>query len=140
MKAGNEFGTQVPCAIHCTKKQTKTQEVSAAVIASTLTSVAVFLPIVFVEGVAGQLFRDQALTVTFSLLASLLVAVTLIPMLAAAGSSTTSLRKDPVKPGSDSLADVQALGWFSRLYGKLLGVSLAVPLITLLLGFGLLSL
>lgn len=60
-------------------------EVGAAVTASTLTTVAVFLPIVFVEGIAGQLFRDQALTVTFSLLASLLVAVSLIPMLSALG-------------------------------------------------------
>jgi HAE1 family hydrophobic/amphiphilic exporter-1 len=56
-----------------------------AVIASTLTTVAVFAPLVFVKGIAGQLFRDQALTVTFSLLASLLVAITLIPMLASFG-------------------------------------------------------
>jgi len=57
-------------------------EVGTAVTASTLTTVAVFLPLVFVRGIAGQLFRDQALTVTFSLLASLVVALTLIPMLA----------------------------------------------------------
>ncbi len=57
-------------------------EVGTAVVASTLTTVAVFFPLVFVEGIAGQLFRDQALTVTFSLLVSLLVAITLIPMLA----------------------------------------------------------
>ncbi len=57
-------------------------EVSSAVTASTLTTIAVFLPIAFVEGVAGQLFRDQALTVTFSLIASLLVALLLIPMIA----------------------------------------------------------
>ncbi len=56
-------------------------EVGSAVVASTLTTVCVFAPIVFVEGVAGQLFADQALTVTFSLLASLLVAIMLIPML-----------------------------------------------------------
>lgn len=56
-------------------------EVGKAVVASTLTTVAVFFPLVFVDGIAGQLFRDQALTVTFSLLASLLVALTLIPML-----------------------------------------------------------
>jgi len=59
-----------------------TGEVSRAVIASTLTTICVFVPIVFVEGVAGQLFGDQALTVTFSLAVSLLVALTLIPMLA----------------------------------------------------------
>ena len=58
------------------------REVSMAVIASTLTTVAVFFPLVFVQGVAGQLFRDQALTVTFAMLISLIVAMTLIPMLA----------------------------------------------------------
>jgi HAE1 family hydrophobic/amphiphilic exporter-1 len=61
-------------------------EVGGAVIASTFTTVAVFLPVVFVEGIAAQLFRDQALTVSFSLLASLVVALTLIPMLAARGA------------------------------------------------------
>lgn len=57
-----------------------TKEVGIAVTASTLTTVAVFLPLVFVEGIAGQLFKDQALTITYSLLASLLVALTFIPM------------------------------------------------------------
>ena len=60
-------------------------EVGHAVVASTLTTVCVFAPIVFVEGIAGQLFADQALTVTFSLVASLLVAIMLIPMLASLG-------------------------------------------------------
>ncbi|MBE7215755.1 efflux RND transporter permease subunit [Shewanella benthica] len=59
-----------------------TQEVSGAIFASTLTTLAVFVPLVFVDGVAGALFSDQALTVTFALLASLLVALTTIPMLA----------------------------------------------------------
>ena len=58
-----------------------TTEVGQAVIASTLTTVCVFVPIIFVEGIAGQLFNDQALAVTFSLLASLMLALTLIPML-----------------------------------------------------------
>jgi len=56
-------------------------EVSMAVTASTLTTVAVFFPLVFVQGVAGQLFRDQALTVSIAMLISLVVAMTLIPML-----------------------------------------------------------
>jgi HAE1 family hydrophobic/amphiphilic exporter-1 len=60
-----------------------TSEVQGAVVASTLTTVAVFLPIVFVEGVGGQLFKDQALTVSFSILASLAISLTLIPMLSA---------------------------------------------------------
>jgi hydrophobic/amphiphilic exporter-1 (mainly G- bacteria), HAE1 family len=60
---------------------TGTREVSMAVVASTLTTVAVFFPLVFVHGIAGQLFRDQALTVTIAMLMSLLVSLTLIPML-----------------------------------------------------------
>ena len=58
-----------------------TREVSMAVVASTLTTVAVFFPLVFVEGVAGQLFKDQALTVSIALMISLVVSLTLIPML-----------------------------------------------------------
>ncbi|MBI1318511.1 MAG: AcrB/AcrD/AcrF family protein [Candidatus Hydrogenedens sp.] len=57
-----------------------TSEVASAVTASTLTTVAVFFPIAFVEGIAGQIFGDLALTVTFSLLASLLTALYLIPL------------------------------------------------------------
>lgn len=58
-----------------------TSEVGGAIVASTFTTVAVFLPLVFVEGIAGQLFKDQALTVTFTLLVSLVFALLLIPML-----------------------------------------------------------
>jgi len=58
------------------------REVAGAVTASTLTTVGVFAPIVFVSGIAGQVFRDQALTVVTALIVSLLVAVLFIPMLA----------------------------------------------------------
>src|SRR5262245_55000975 len=60
--------------------------VAMAVTASTLTTVAVFFPLVFVEGLAGQLFRDQALTISVSQIASLAVALTLVPTLAALGA------------------------------------------------------
>src|SRR5262245_26869389 len=60
--------------------------VAMAVTASTLTTVAVFFPLVFVEGLAGQLFRDQALTISVSQVASLAVALTLVPTLAALGA------------------------------------------------------
>jgi len=63
-----------------------TQQVAMAVTASTLTTVAVFFPMVFISGVAGQLFKDQALTVSFALLFSLLVALTMIPMLSTIGT------------------------------------------------------
>ncbi len=71
-----------------------TEEVGAAVIASTLTTVVVFVPLVFVEGVAGQLFRDQALTVTISLLASLVVAMTVAPMFASLGGCAVAVGPD----------------------------------------------
>lgn len=58
------------------------KEVAMPVTASTLTTISVFFPVIYVKGVAGQLFRDQSLTVTFSLAASLLVSLTLLPMLA----------------------------------------------------------
>ncbi len=64
------------------------REVAMAVTASTLTTVAVFAPIIFVEGIAGQVFKDQALTVVVSLMASLLVALYLAPVLQARGSGT----------------------------------------------------
>ncbi|HUP50192.1 MAG TPA: efflux RND transporter permease subunit [Thermoanaerobaculia bacterium] len=63
-------------------------EVGMAVVASTLTTVAVFLPVVFLEGIAAQLFKDQALTVSFALIASLAVSLTLIPMMAALAGGT----------------------------------------------------
>ncbi|MTI59125.1 MAG: efflux RND transporter permease subunit [Firmicutes bacterium] len=56
-------------------------EVGMAILASTLTTVIVFLPVFFVEGMASQLFRELSLTVAFSLLASLLVSLTLIPVM-----------------------------------------------------------
>ncbi len=59
-----------------------TGEVAIAITVSTLTTLVVFLPIVFVGGVSGIIFKELALTVTFSLLASLLVALTVVPMLA----------------------------------------------------------
>lgn len=60
-----------------------TNEVAQAVTASTFTSIAVFYPIVYVQGIAGQIFKDQAVTVAFSLLASLTVSLTVVPMMAA---------------------------------------------------------
>jgi hydrophobic/amphiphilic exporter-1 (mainly G- bacteria), HAE1 family len=69
-----------------------TREVNGAVISSTLTTICVFLPVAFVEGIAGQIFGDLALTVTFSLLASLLTALYLIPLVVSRTSS--ELRAD----------------------------------------------
>lgn len=59
------------------------REVAGAIVASTLTTVCVFLPIVFTEGIARQLFVDMGLTIAYSLLASLVVALSLVPMMSA---------------------------------------------------------
>ncbi|MDR0361435.1 MAG: efflux RND transporter permease subunit [Planctomycetota bacterium] len=59
-----------------------TSEVFAAIIASTLTTLIVFLPLVFIEGMAGLMFREFALVVSFSLLCSLAAAIVIVPMLA----------------------------------------------------------
>ncbi|MDN5782402.1 MAG: efflux RND transporter permease subunit, partial [Luteimonas sp.] len=76
-----------------------TREVSMAVVASTLTTIAVFLPLVFVEGIAGQLFRDQALTVAIAIAISLAVAMTLIPMLSALkGRPPMAFPEEPPHP------------------------------------------
>jgi HAE1 family hydrophobic/amphiphilic exporter-1 len=81
-----------------------TQEVKSAVVASTLTTVAVFLPMVFVEGIAGQAFGDLAWSVVISLLASLGVAVYFIPMLASRGGRAT-------KPESGVGSEAHAARW-----------------------------
>lgn len=103
-------------------------EVGGAVIASTLTTVAVFLPLAFVQGVAGQLFRDQALTVTFALLISLFVAMSLIPMMA-------SLRghNDKVTNAGDSRIGHR----FQASYEHLLAAALRHRAITLALSLAL---
>ncbi len=81
--------TSVQAAVHGAK------QVASAVTASTLTTVCVFLPIVFVEGITKQLFTDLALTMTYALLASLLVSLTLVPAMASG-----MLRKEhTAKPG-----------------------------------------
>jgi HAE1 family hydrophobic/amphiphilic exporter-1 len=82
-------------------------EVSGAVIASTLTTICVFAPIVFVTGIAGQIFGDQALTVVSSLLVSLVVAMLFIPMLA----SLPLLAGVPATDGESGLAAAWRLRW-----------------------------
>lgn len=102
-----------------------TTEVGAAVFASTLTTVCVFVPILFVEGVAGQLFKDQALTVTISLLVSLAVALTLIPMLSSLGR-----HKDVAAPVSARQTQ-KSLGAFSRAYEGVLRTAIRMRWATL---------
>lgn len=87
-----------------------TRQVAGAIIASTLTTLVIFLPVVFMQTVSGSLFKELALVVVFALLCSLLVALTLIPML--------SSRFLTVQPGSERNHHkyLSRVGiWFQRL-------------------------
>lgn len=70
------------------------KEVSGAIMASTLTTVCVFLPIVFTEGITRQLFVDMGLTIAFSLFASLVVALTVVPAMASKVLTGTEMKKE----------------------------------------------
>ncbi len=104
-------------------------EVGGAVVASTFTTVAVFLPIVFVEGIAGQLFGDLAAAVTLSLLASLVVAITLIPMLSATGREKDMPGRAPRTSGEGD--NPFTLGRFSVAYDRFLRRALRRRVLTL---------
>lgn len=69
-------------------------EVAGAILASTLTTVCVFLPIVFTEGITRQLFVDMGLTIAYSLLASLVVALTVVPAMASGVLSRVTPKED----------------------------------------------
>ena len=98
-----------------------TTEVSNAVIAATLTTIAVFFPMVFISGVAGQLFRDQALTVTFALIFSLIVALTLIPMLAALGSGSRYHEEGEGSEDAPPNRFTRIVAFVVRMFGFLFG-------------------
>ncbi|MEX1994311.1 MAG: efflux RND transporter permease subunit [Steroidobacteraceae bacterium] len=95
-----------------------TSEVGTAITAATLTSVAVFFPMVFITGIAGQLFRDQALTVSFALLFSLIVALTLVPMLAA-GKAEYVVADPDRRPGRAGRGIARVLAGKRWLSGKI---------------------
>ncbi|MBC2721735.1 efflux RND transporter permease subunit [Desulfosporosinus sp.] len=91
-------------------------EVGMAVFASTLTTVAVFLPIVFVEGIVATIFRELALTFAVSLLASLLVSLTLVPTLSAKLMKTEAVPEG--RTGLKGLVDRFSRG-FDRIFGRI---------------------
>lgn len=105
-----------------------TRQVSGAIAASTLTTVCVFLPIVFTDGLTRQLFVDMGLTIAYSLLASLIVALTLVPTL-----SATMLRESKEKRHP----------WFDKMlavYERALDFCLRVKVVPLALAAALLAL
>ncbi len=104
-----------------------TAEVGGAITASTLTTIVVFLPIVYMHGVSGELFKDQAWTVAFSLLSSLFVAIFLIPMMY---HRFYKNKKAPVKQKS-----VRVTG-YGRFLANILRVKWLVIIITTIVVLG----
>ena len=94
-----------------------TSEVGGAITASTLTTIIVFLPIVYLHGASGELFKDQAWTVAFSLVSSLFVAIFLIPMMY---HWIYKNKKAPVKHKSVKV------GGYGRFLGKVLKIKWVV--------------
>jgi HAE1 family hydrophobic/amphiphilic exporter-1 len=102
-----------------------TGEVGGAITASTITTIVVFLPIVYLHGASGEMFRDQAWTVAFALLSSLLVAMLVIPMMVSTlfpDSKKKNLQKTPLQ-----------FTWYEGTLGKILDHRKAIILISILL-------
>ncbi len=96
------------------------QKVTGAIIASTLTTICVFLPIVFVQGMSRQLFQDIGLTIAYSLIASLVIALTVVPAM-----SSKMFKK--IKNKENKFMDI-----LSNWYAKLLGVALKLKIVVIL--------
>ena len=105
------------------------QQVLGAIVASTLTTVCVFAPIVFVEGLTRELFTDLALTMTYSLLASLLVALTMVPAMAS-GLLQRSLEQKPGLLDKIYPAYKKAIRWSLDHKAAVLAGSLALLILT----------
>ena len=103
-----------------------TKQVAGAIIASTLTTVCVFLPMVFTAGTVRELMMPISLTIIFTLAASLLIAMTVVP---AAGSTLLRNSKEKKHPFFDKVQDI---------YGKMLAFCLKVKVVPLALAIGLL--
>lgn len=103
------------------------RQVAGAIAASTLTTVCVFAPIVFTEGITRQLFVDMGLTIAYSLLASLVVALTLVPMMSAGLLRNSKPKK------------FRILDKIRNIYGILLGGALKVKFLVLILAVALLG-
>src|SRR6056297_99630 len=108
-------------------------EVASAVIASTLTTIAVFLPIVFVEGITSTIFKELAMTVTFSLISSLGVALTLIPMLSANILKIKNIKIDVDKEETGVIEEKGFINRIRRGYKKTLNKSLNHRLLVFIL-------
>lgn len=106
-----------------------TSEVASAIVASTVTTLVIFLPLAFVRGVSGLLFRELALVIVFSLTVSLFVSLSLVPMLA---SRMLSAEVGGSERGALHRAVGRVLHGLDAGYARLLGLSLDHPWVTVL--------
>ena len=117
-----------------------TAEVAMAVTASTLTTISVFLPISFVDGIAGQIFTDLSLAVVFSLIASLVVALFFVPMLAAREFKfPQSSNKPSFRNRFRAWGEFKARFTARSIVRKLIGLIWDIPYLILFLSYELLS-
>nr|WP_312578460.1 efflux RND transporter permease subunit [Sedimentibacter sp.] len=113
-----------------------TNEVSMAVTASTLTTIAVFLPIVFTGGLAATLFKDFALTIVMALVSSLLVALTLIPMMSSKLVAVKNMESEELqekKHGRVVTTYKRALSWSLRHRLITIGLSLVLFIVSIVM-------
>lgn len=115
-------------------------EVGMAISASTLTTMVAFLPVVFTRGMAAQIFRELSLTVSFSLLASLFVALTLVPMFCSKflglRKKETALEKEPEQAAASGRFYSVFLGKYRQALGWALAHKKTVLVLTLLVFIG----
>lgn len=103
-----------------------TREVGAAIVSSTLTTVVVFIPLAFIQGLVGEFFTPFALSVSFALVASTFVALTAVPVLCAA------LLRQGDLPDAEAGGEIGRETWLQRLYGPVLAFSLRFKFFSLL--------
>lgn len=112
-----------------------TKEIALAITASTITTIAVFVPVIFISGLIGKIFTEFALTISFSLIASLLVSLTVIPMLASKFLTTKTDKRIEKRQASWLYRNYKrALYWALKKKGMVLA---ATTLLLIISGFSL---
>ena len=109
-----------------------TQEVGPAIVSSTLTTVVVFVPLAFIQGLVGEFFTPFALSVSFALVASTLVALTAVPVLGSLLLRQGDFQEEDISDAADS-ADRSRDTWLQRMYTPVLLWTLRHRIITILL-------
>lgn len=114
------------------------REVAGAIVASTITTLVIFVPLLFAGGVSGVLFRELAYVVGFSLVCSLMVSLSLVPMLASRLMRTQEQRETGHRAPGQKWLDLagSAMQKLGLRYARLLQRALARPVVTVLVAFG----